>query len=246
VSTITGGIIAAGDGSRLRRDGFAAPKPLVRVGGTALIERVIENFEAAGIDRLVVIVNERERACARFVRERFGRLSVECIVKTTRSSLESFLEVTAAAGAGRMLVSTVDAWCPPADFARFVEAAVRRPSDDAVLGVTPLVADENPLWVDLDRDGRVTALGGQRGAFVTAGLYLVPERVRRLAPPRDLGRLREFLAWLHREGHTLWGEALPAVVDVDRAEDVRLALALERERPSRDGSPTVSTGGGVA
>ncbi len=246
VSAITGGIIAAGEGSRLRRDGVAVPKPLVRVAGMPLIERVIRNFETAGIHRVVVIVNDRDRACADWIRAHVPHLTVDCIVKTTASSLESFLEVTRAAEGGRMLVSTVDAWCPPSDFSRFVAAATARPSDDTVLGVTPLVADEKPLWVDLDGDGRVSALGETHGAFVTAGLYLVPERIRRLAPPRELGRLRDFLAWLHRSGHALWGTVLPAVVDVDRAEDVARAEALERDGRSRDGSATMSTGGGIA
>jgi hypothetical protein len=125
-----------------------------------------------------------------------------------------------------MLVSTVDAWCRPADFTRFVEAAARRPAEAAVLAVTPLVADEKPLWVDLEGDGRVRSLGGSAGALVTAGMYLVPESVRRMTPPRELGRLREFLVWLHRQGYPVYGEVISTVVDVDRAEDVALAEAL--------------------
>ena len=229
---LTGGIIAAGEGSRLRRDGFAAPKPLVEVAGVSLIESVIRNFEAVGIAPLVIIVNEQELDCVERVRARFPRLPVRFIVKTTASSLESFLEVTRTAGAGRMLVSTVDAWCRPADFARFVDAAAHRPATATVLAVTPFVADEKPLWVDLDGEGRVSTLGGPAGAFVTAGMYLVPEAVRRLTPPSELGRLRELLTWLHRQGHPLYGEVIPTVVDVDRAEDVALAEALERSRES--------------
>jgi NDP-sugar pyrophosphorylase family protein len=229
---LTGGIIAAGEGSRLRRDGFTAPKPLVEVAGVSLIESVIRNFETAGITPLVIIVNEQELDCVERVRERFPRLPVRFIVKTTASSLESFLEVTRTAGAGRMLVSTVDAWCRPADFARFVDAAAHRSADATVLAVTPFVADEKPLWVDLDGEGRVSALGGSAGAFVTAGMYLVPDAVRRLTPPRELGRLRDLLAWLHRQGYPLYGEVIPTVVDVDRAEDVALAEALERARAS--------------
>src|SRR5690349_13001218 len=117
-----GGIIAAGEGSRLRAAGYAMPKALVPVGGVPLIEAVIRNFRAAGIDSLVVIVNEASRACEDFVRRRFPALDVEFIVKTTASSLESFLVVSGRLGAGAALVSTVDAWCRPADFARFVEA----------------------------------------------------------------------------------------------------------------------------
>ena len=43
-----GGIIAAGEGSRLRQAGYTEPKPLVPVAGTPLIERVIGNFLAGG------------------------------------------------------------------------------------------------------------------------------------------------------------------------------------------------------
>ncbi len=223
-----GGIIAAGEGSRLRRDGFTVPKPLVPVAGVPLIESVVRNFEGARITPLVIIVNERGRECVDRVRARFPQLVAEFIVKTTASSLESFLEVVGTGGGGGMLVSTVDAWCRPADFARFAEAARARPPEAVILAVTPVVADEKPLWVDLDSGGRVRELGESAGAFVTAGLYLVPERVRRMKPPPSLERLRDFLAWLHGQGHPLYAEVIPIVIDVDRAEDVALAEALGR------------------
>jgi NDP-sugar pyrophosphorylase family protein len=225
---LTGGIIAAGEGSRLRQAGFAMPKPLVPVGGVPLIETVIRNFEAAGIARLVIIVNERDGHCVDRVRARRPGLDATFIVKTTASSLESFVEVTGTPGDGPMLVSTVDAWCRPEEFARFAARATARPLGSVVLAVTPLVADEKPLWVDVDGDGRVSAIGGARGAFVTAGLYLVPERLRRMSRPPAQGRLRDFLARLHQEGQPLYAEVIPDVVDVDRAEDVALAEALGR------------------
>ena len=223
---LAGGIIAAGLGSRLRRDGFAVAKPLVPVAGVPLIAGVIENFLAAGIRSLRIIVNEEERDCVHWVGNHFPGLDAEWIVKTTASSLESFVAVAGARVGGRMLVSTVDAWCRAADFARFVEAACRRPVEASVLAVTPLVADENPLWVDVDDSGRVTALGGGSGRLVTAGMYLVSPRVRRTPPPAGLGRLREYLTWLWRSGEPLCGEVVETVVDVDRAQDVALAEAL--------------------
>jgi NDP-sugar pyrophosphorylase family protein len=223
---LTGGIIAAGEGSRLRQAGWNVPKPLVPVAGVPLIGSVIANFHAAGISSLRVIVNEEARECVDWVRARFPGADVEFIVKTTASSLESFVEVTGARDAGPILVSTVDAWCAAREFVRFVDGARRRPADAVVLAVTPLVADEKPLWVDLDAGGRITALGGGSGSMVTAGMYLLPGRLRRSAAPSGLGRLREYLAWLYRAGEPLYGEVVPTVVDVDRAEDVALAASL--------------------
>ena len=224
--SLWGGIIAAGEGSRLRDAGWAVPKPMVPVAGVPLIESAIRNFVAAGITRLSIIVNEREGDCAAWVRRRFPDLDLRLTVKTTASSLESFREVAGGPGAGRMLVSTVDAWCRPADFARFVQSALGRPREATVLAVTPLVADEKPLGVALDADGRITALGGPEPGLVTAGLYLLSERVRRVEPPPGLRRLREHLAWLVESGEPMYGEVIETVVDVDRAEDVALAEAL--------------------
>ncbi len=221
-----GGIIAAGEGSRLRAGGFAMPKPMVPIAGVPLIESVIRNVRAACVGPLAIIVNEQERPCVAWVRSRFPDLEVEFIVKTTASSLESFGEVIRRHPGGRMLVSTVDAWCVEADFVRFVEAAARRPVDSTVLAVTPLVADEKPLRVVMTPDGRVKEIGGDAGDLVTAGVYLVPEAVRTSTPPPGLGRLRDFLQWLARSGAPVYGEIIEQVVDVDRAEDVALAETL--------------------
>lgn len=226
ISPLRGAIIAAGEGSRLRRDGWPMPKPLVPVAGVPLVEWVIRNFVAAGIRSLAVIVNEQERDCVAWVERRFPDLDLRFVVKTTRSSLESFGEVVAGPSPGSMLVSTVDAWCVPADFVRFVERATARPPGATVLAVTPLVADERPLWVDADAQGRITRIGGAPAALVTAGVYLVSESVRRRPIPPALGRLREFLAFLHGAGEPMFAEVIEKVVDVDRAEDVALAAAM--------------------
>lgn len=229
---LLGAIIAAGEGSRLRRDGWTMPKPLVPIAGVPLVERVIGNFAAAGIRSLVIILNDQERACAEWIERRFPEIDLHVIVKTTPSSFVSFREVTGTAREGRMLVSTVDAWTDEADFVDFVARASRWPSEATVLGVTPLVADERPLWVEMDAESRLTRIGGAPSSLVTAGFYLVPEHVRRMAVSPGLGRLREFLAWLLTQGEPMYGEVITTVVDVDRAEDVALATAVARRSVS--------------
>jgi NDP-sugar pyrophosphorylase family protein len=231
---VIGGIIAAGEGRRLREAGITVPKPLVAVAGVPLIEGVTRNFVAAGVTSLTVIVNEDEQDCIDWLVDRFPALDARFIVRTTASSLESFTRVLAAAPPGPILISTVDAWCRPRDFVGFVRAARRRPADALVLAVTPLVADEAPLWAVLDPDGRIRSLGADAGNVVTAGLYLVPERVRALVPPPGLGRLREFLAWLVTRGEMVYGETIDRVVDVDRPVDVSLAESIARRAGGGD------------
>ena len=225
---VRGAIIAAGEGSRLRADGFRVPKPLVEVAGLPLIGAVLRNFTAAGVTALTIILNERERECVDWVRARFPALEIDFIVKTTASSLESFREVTARGPAGPLLVSTVDAWCAAEDFARFAAAAARRPDEATVLAVTPLVSDEKPLWVTVGPGARVVAFGEADSGLVTAGVYRVSDRARRLVPPARLGRLREYLAWLLEGGEPLYAEVIETVVDVDRGLDVASAEALAR------------------
>ncbi len=220
----SGAVIAAGSGSRLRDLGV--PKPLVKIAGVPLIEHVLRNFELAGIARAAVIFNESERDCEAFVRERFGKLVETVLVKTTRSSLESFREILAVAPAGRLLVSTVDAYCPAPDFERFVRKAEALPAAATILAVTGYVHDEKPLWVTTTRKGRVSVVGGASGDAVTAGIYVFPEKLRRLGIPPDLGRLRDFLAWLASSGEPIEAVEIEKVVDVDRAEDVAAAEEL--------------------
>ena len=51
-------ILAAGEGSRLFREGVGVPKPLVRVGGETLIGRLLRIFHQQGAEETVVIVNQ--------------------------------------------------------------------------------------------------------------------------------------------------------------------------------------------
>ncbi len=221
---VAGAVIAAGEGSRLKQLGV--PKPLVEVAGVPLIAHVLGNFEAAGIVSATVIFNEAERDCAAFVRERFGKLVANIVVKTTRSSLESFREILQAAPPGRLLVSTVDAFCPREDFLRFARRAAGLPAAATVLAVTRYVHDEKPLWVTTTRAGRVSVVGGASGDAVTAGIYVFPQNVRGLGIPSSLGRLRDFLGWLAKSGEPIEAVEIEKVVDVDRAEDLAAAEEL--------------------
>jgi hypothetical protein len=193
---------------------------------------VIRNYLAANIRTLTIIFNKEDSACESWTRSQFPKLDLRILVKTTASSLESFQEVSSRLGTGRAIISTVDAFCPQPDFLKFVQAIESFPPEALLLAVTPFVADERPLWVTMDENGKVTELGGDSGEVVTAGLYVVPESFRHDSIPKELNRLREFLAWLVSKGVPTYGIQIETVIDVDRDEDVKLAEALDTHQPS--------------
>ena len=86
------GVIAAGRGDRLR-NGSAVLKPLIRVGGRTLIERVLDSLADAGASEVCVIINEDSLAVRDHVSTTAWPFTLRWIVETTPSSMHSFLRV---------------------------------------------------------------------------------------------------------------------------------------------------------
>lgn len=63
-------VLAAGLGKRMRPYTETLPKPLVRVGGRTLIDRVLDRFEAYGVGRVVVNVHHHRGQMESHLRER--------------------------------------------------------------------------------------------------------------------------------------------------------------------------------
>jgi NDP-sugar pyrophosphorylase family protein len=234
VSAIRGGIIAAGEGSRLRADGFRVSKPMVQVGGRPLIDHALDRFRATGIRKVTVVINEASDDCRQWLAGHAGDFDLDTIVRSTPSSYATFRLVADRLVDGPAVVTTVDAILPVDQFRIFVTSASRFPDDAVVLGVTGHVDDENPLWVTLDAsNGRIRRIGGSNGSHVTAGLYWLPAK-RPAAPAADFARLRDYLGALVAGGQSVYGIALPCVFDIDRARDVAAAESavsgLQREK----------------
>jgi NDP-sugar pyrophosphorylase family protein len=218
-----GGIIAAGEGSRLSADGYRGSKAMVPVAGRPLIGHALARFRAIGIRRLTVIVNDASEDCQEWLRRHGGDFELDLIVRTTPSSYASFRLVAERLSGTPALITTVDGIMPTDDFSAFAKAAAGFPEDAVVLGLTAHVDDEKPLWAALDAaDGRIRRLGGESGSHATAGLYVLPA-ARLAEPARAFARLRDYLGWLVAEGHPVYGVVLPRVFDIDRASDIRAA-----------------------
>jgi NDP-sugar pyrophosphorylase family protein len=222
-AALRGGIIAAGDGTRLRADGYRVSKPMAPVAGRPLIAHALDRFRAVGIRDVSVIINETSDDCRQWLGEHAGDFNLDLVVRSTPSSYASFQIVADRLAGAPALITTTDTILPGEDFARFVEAAASLPEGCVALGVTDHVDDENPLWVSLDAaDGRVLRLGGVEGSHVTAGLYYLPAN-RPTAPAAGFARLRDYLQWLVLAHGAVFGVTLPLVFDIDRAQDVEAA-----------------------
>ena len=233
-SAIRGGIIAAGEGSRLRADGYRVSKPMVPVGGRPLIDHALDRFRSAGIRHLTVVINEASDDCRQWLKGHAGDFDLDMIVRSTPSSYATFRLVADRLIDAPAVITTVDTIMPVDQFETFVALASRFPNDAVVLGVTGHVDDENPLWVTLDTsNGRIRHIGGSNGSHVTAGLYWLPAK-RSVNPAKDFARLRDYLGALVAGGQPVYGIVLPCVFDIDRARDVAAAegavSGLQREK----------------
>jgi len=227
---LSGGIIAAGLGTRLRADGYRMSKAMVPVGGRPLIAHALDRFRAAGVVSLTIILNEESDDCREWLDRNARDLDLDLIVRSTSSSFASFDIVAKRLAGNPALITTVDSILPVGDFRRFVQSAAAFPKDAIVLGVTPHVEDEKPLRATLDAEGRIHGLGAERGTHVTAGLYWLPAD-RPTAPGTGFARLRDHLKIL-ADRAPIYGVALPLVYDIDRAQDIEAAERAARAHES--------------
>lgn len=223
------GIIAAGLGERLQAHGITTPKPLVEIGGRPLIARTIDALAAAGAARVACIVNAETNLVRNYLCDTPWPVPVEVVQRTTASSAESFLALAPLLAEAPFLLTTVDTICDPRALAALAATGRARSPSASVLGVTTMVDDEKPLWVELDADERIRSFhAGPRARHVTAGVYFLQPLVYSLAnavPGRVFTAFRAVLATLLEHAHPLYGFDVGPSIDVDRPEDV---VAAER------------------
>jgi NDP-sugar pyrophosphorylase family protein len=229
---VKAGIIAAGDGSRLRSEGITLPKPLVLVDGVPLIERLIRSYARCGISEIVCIVNEYSLQVKEYVEAKEFPIHVGFVVKTTPSSMHSLFELSPHLADGQFLLSTVDSIFNEGELSSLLEYARLHQSVDGILAVTDFVDDENPLYVELDPARRITAFRkSERKTWVTGGLYVFAPRIfREIEAMLNSGtqRLRNFLGHLLLHGYRLEGFPFSKIVDVDHVHDIVAAEEMLR------------------
>lgn len=73
-------ILAAGAATRMRPLADAQPKCLLPVGGIPILQRIIENLAAAGVEQIGLVIGYRADMIRAFVRKKFPFLRIRFIV----------------------------------------------------------------------------------------------------------------------------------------------------------------------
>lgn len=226
------GIIAAGEGSRLVKEGVASPKPLVDLCGKPMIGRLIDIFIACGAEKICVIVNEQMTEVADYLRNLASGLPCELDIQvhTTPSSMHSFHYLgRRLRGCGRFIVTTVDTIFREEDFRKYVRAYETASSEvDGMMAVTRFVDDEKPLYV-VAENGRIKAFLDEPrpdAEFVSGGIYGLSDPaldvlVRCLE--EGVSRMRNYQRRLVEAGLDIEAYDMGKIIDVDHAGDIEKA-----------------------
>lgn len=223
-------VIAAGEGSRLAAEGISLPKPLVKVNGEPLIDRLIRIFMENDADEIVVICNDhtplvREHLISNLLPLTSNLLKV--VVKSTPSSMHSLFEISHLLTGGPFILTTVDTVFREEEFAQYVQA-FRHCEADGLMGVTSYIDDESPLYVETTPDMSITAFldASATCKYISAGIYgLHGNALLTLdnCMKRHESRMRNFQRALLADGLRLEAYPFSKVFDIDHASDITKA-----------------------
>ncbi len=222
------GIIAAGEGSRLRQEGIKVPKPLVKINGESLIGRQIRLGIEAGLERTYIIINEQSSKIRDHVLKLFPEREFHFIVKSTPSSFHSFYELSKVCEQNRpLLVSTVDPIIPELAYNNYIKAA-HEPGLDACMAVTAFVDDEKPLYIKTGDQQMIQSFRATKDDFdcISGGIYCFYPEVFKLtekAMKQNISRMRNFQQFLVEHQLKIKAHFIDKIIDVDHINDIEKA-----------------------
>lgn len=227
-------IIAAGEGSRLAQEGVALPKPLVPLQGKPMIERLMGIFMHQGAEKIVVIVNEENKATQAHLvlLKESGAFPLEIVVKSTPSSMHSFHAIAPYLESERFCLTTVDTIFSELEFANYLQAFREDATSDGYMAVTSYIDDEKPLYLSTTETNAITGFHDTPPAlvrYISGGVYcLTPAAIPTLNRCLEQGnsRMRNFQRALIEDGLKLTAYPFQKIIDVDHAEDIAKAEQL--------------------
>ncbi|MDR2775414.1 MAG: NTP transferase domain-containing protein [Tannerella sp.] len=222
-------IIAAGEGSRLLNEGSDTPKPLVRIGGERMIDRLIRIFLSNDAESIDIIVNAEMREVYEHLCGLRLPVPLRIVRKSTPSSMHSFYELSPALENACFCLTTVDTIFREEEFSRYIRSLKNVVEADGLMAVTDYVDDENPLYVETDEQMTIRGFHDGKCAasrYVSGGIYGLNGKslpVLREAVEAGMSRLRNYQRQLLRSGLKLQAWPFSKIIDVDHRDDIRKA-----------------------
>lgn len=221
------GVIAAGDGIRLKEEGIIEPKPLVKVFGKSLLERILSLSEKYGFESCNMIINGkfREEIENSRIIEKFKKIKLNYIFKSTPSSLHSLYELKPLLEKDSFCLMTIDSIYREQEFADFIKQAGLEKNIDGLIAVTSFVDDEKPLWVKVDENNKILEFSSLQNncELVTGGIYFFNRGVIEYtenAIRENKCRLRNFLQYVIEKGKNLKAFEFSKIIDIDHRKDI--------------------------
>lgn len=227
---MTFAILAAGEGSRLAQEGIELPKPLVRVNGEAMIDRLIRIFRKNGAEAIYIITNNLTPLTQKHLLQLQAMDErIHLVVKTTPSSMHSFYELRKLMGNGKFCLTTVDTIFREDEFEQYIHAW-EQSQEDGLMAVTDYIDDEKPLYIATNNDLSITGfLDDEPQHFISGGIYGLIESSYSVIDKciaEGQSRMRNFQRQLIKEGLRLKAYPFSKILDVDHACDIEKAEAF--------------------
>lgn len=218
------GIISAGEGSRLAKEGIGLPKPLVPVFGVPMIERLIRIMNGCGAERIAVILNGESMETVALLRDLAVEMPIDLIVKKTPTPMHSLMELAPFLRGDRFCVTTVDTVFRASLFSTMMDE-FSGTSTDGLMGVTSLIDDEKPLYVDVDDEMMIKGFNDMQDncRYVSAGIYALKAAALDVLEgclQSGQTRMRYFQRQLLDSGMRLKAYDMGQVVDLDHVSDI--------------------------
>jgi NDP-sugar pyrophosphorylase family protein len=225
-------IIAAGEGSRLAQEGVKCAKPLVRLNGVTLVDRLIDVFVRNQATSVSIIVNEEMKEVQEYLKGIRPGVPFRVIVKSTPSSMHSFYEISRHINSERICLTTVDTVFREEEFREYIRAFLAEKDLDGLMAVTGYIDDEKPLYVKTDPSLRIEDFLDACPPlcrFVSGGIYCL-KRTCLGALDRvvasGMSHMRNYQRQLIAEGLRLRAYPFGKIIDVDHAGDIGKAEAF--------------------
>ena len=225
-------IIAAGEGSRLAQEGVKWPKPLVKLNGIALIDRLIDVFLRNNASSINIIVNEQMTEVQNHLKALQLPLPFHLLIKSTPSSMHSFYELSQIWQGEEICLTTVDTIFREEEFSGYIQAFRQEKTLDGLMAVTDYIDDEKPLYVQTNEQlDIVNFLDRSNGdcRYISGGIYCLRKPaigVLKKAIDEGMSRMRNYQRQLIAEGLRLKAYPFSKIIDVDHAEDIVKAEAF--------------------